>query len=67
MSICISELDMADSVNTESVSDFLDNTSWAVCSTYHTVLKSSTGAAIFGWDMSFDIAYLANWNKIGEY
>ncbi len=28
-----SELDMADSVNTDSVSNFLDNTAWAVCLT----------------------------------
>jgi hypothetical protein len=36
-------------------------------STYHTVLKASPGAAIFGRDMLFDIPYLADWNKIGEY
>ncbi len=41
---------------------------WAICSTYHTVLKkASPGAAIFGWDVLFDIPFLADWNKIGDY
>ena len=39
---------------------------WAIHSTYHTVLKASPGAAIFGWDMLFNIPFLADWNKIGE-
>ena len=62
-----SELDMVNSVNTESVSNFSNNAAWAVFSTYHIVLKSSPGAATFGWDMLFNIPYLTNWNKIGEY
>jgi len=33
-------------------------------STYHTVLKASPGSAIFGWDMLFDIPYIANWIKL---
>ena len=36
-------------------------------STYHTVLKTSPGAAIFGRDMLFDIPFLADWSKTGEY
>ena len=43
------------------------NTTWAVCSTYHTVLKTLPGAAMFGWDMLFDVPYLADWNQIEEY
>ncbi len=39
---------------------------WAICSTYHTVLKASPGAAIFGCDMLFDIPFAAAWHKIGE-
>ncbi len=35
-------------------------------STYHTVLKASPGAAIFGCDMLFDIPFVADWHKIGE-
>jgi hypothetical protein len=36
-------------------------------STYHTVLKASPGAAIFGHDKLFDIPFIADWNKIGGY
>jgi hypothetical protein len=60
------ELDMADSVTSDDVDVFLDNAAWAVCSTYHTVLKASPGAAIFGCDMLFDVPYVADWRKIGE-
>jgi transposase InsO family protein len=35
------ELDMAHSINPNDVDVFLDNTAWAICSTYHTVLKVS--------------------------
>jgi hypothetical protein len=42
------ELDMANSVTSDDVDVFLDNTAWAIRSTYHTVLKASPGAAIFG-------------------
>ena len=31
------------------------------------VLTTSPGAAIVGWDMLFDIPYVADWTKIGEY
>jgi len=43
--------------------------SWAIRLTYHTVLKASPGAAIFGQeqDMLFDILSIADWNKIGDY
>ncbi len=34
--------------------------------TYHTVLKASPGAAIFGQDMLFDVLLIADWQKIGE-
>jgi hypothetical protein len=60
------ELDMADSVTLDDVNIFLDNAAWAICSTYHTVLKASPGAAIFGCDMLFDIQFVADWHKIGE-
>ena len=48
------------------VDELLPNIAWAVCSTYHTVLKTTPGAAIFGRDMLFDIPYLADWNQIGK-
>ena len=62
-----SELDMAESVKTSDINVFLSDAAWAVCSTYHTVLKASPGAAIFGQDMLFDIPFIADWQKIGEY
>ena len=61
------ELDMADSVDPEDISTFLNDAAWAIRSTYHTVLKASPGAVIFGRDMLFDIPYLADWTKIGEH
>ncbi len=65
--LCTTELDMADTVVTSDIDAFLTGAAWAVCSTYHTVLKASPGAAIFGRDMLFDIPFLADWNKIGEH
>ena len=61
------ELDMAETVTPSDIDTFLTNASWAIRSTYHTVLKASPGAAIFGRDMLFDIPFIADWNKIGDY
>ena len=58
---------MADSVAPNDVDTLLTNVSWAIRSTYHTVLKASPGAAIFGRDMLFDIPFIADWRKIGDY
>jgi hypothetical protein len=60
------ELDMANSVTPDDIDVFLDNAAWAICSTIHTVLKASPGAAIFGQDMLFNIPFVADWRKIGE-
>ena len=65
--LCTSELNMAVSVDASDIDTFLTNVTWAICSTYHTVLKASPGAAIFGRDMLFDIPFLADWSKIGDY
>ncbi len=62
-----SELDIADSVEPADIDTFIDNEAWAICSTYHTVLKASPGAAIFGQDMLFDIPFVADWKQIGDY
>ncbi len=62
-----SKLNMADTLTPDDVNVFLDNAAWAICSTYHTVLKACPGAAIFGRDMLFDIPFIADWNKIGDY
>jgi hypothetical protein len=61
--LCTTELDMAETITPDDVDVFLNNTAWAICSTYHTVLKASPGAAIFGRDMLFNIPFIANWNK----
>jgi hypothetical protein len=58
------EIDMADSVTPNDVNVFLDNVAWAVCSIYHTVLKASPGAAIYGRDMLFDIPFVNDWHNI---
>ena len=60
------KIDMAKTVTPSDIETFLTNMLWAICSTYHMVLKASPGAAICGHDMLFDIPYIANWNKIGE-
>jgi hypothetical protein len=58
---------MAESVKASDIDVFLSDAAWAVRSTYHTVLKTSPGAAIFGRDMLFDIPFIADWQKIGEF
>jgi hypothetical protein len=60
-----SGLDMSDTVTPEDIDNFIVNAAWAIRSTYHTVLQSSPGAAIFGRDMMFDLPYLAEWTTIG--
>jgi len=60
-------IDMADTVNKSDIADFLTHAAWAFCSTYHTVLKTSPGKAIFEWGMLFDIPFFTDCSKIGEY
>jgi hypothetical protein len=59
------EIDMANSVTPDDVNVFLDNAAWAICSTCHTVLNTSSGADVFGCDMLFDVPFMAEWHKIG--
>ncbi len=59
-----SEIDMAESVEPADIETFIDNAAWAFCSTYHTVLKASPGAAIFEPDMLFDIPFIADWKQL---
>jgi hypothetical protein len=61
------EIDMANSVKPSVIDVFLSDVAWAICSTYHTVLNASPGAAIFGRDMLFVITFIADWKKIGEH
>jgi hypothetical protein len=65
--LCIAKLNMAKSVNASDIDIFLADATWAICSTHHTVLKASPGAAIFGRDMLFDILFIADWITIGEH
>jgi hypothetical protein len=62
-----SKLNMAKTITPDGVNVFLGNAARVICSTYHTVLKASPGAAIFGRDMLFDIPFIADWNKTGDY
>jgi hypothetical protein len=39
---------MAEMVKANDIDIFLSDAAWAVCSTYHIVLKASPVAAIFG-------------------
>ena len=65
--LCTAETDMANSVKSSDIDVFLSDAAWAICSTHHTVLKVSPGAAIFGQDMLFDILFIADCKKIGEH
>jgi hypothetical protein len=58
---------MAERVKPSDIDVFLSDAALAVCSTHHTVIKASPGAAIFGRDMLFDIPFIAVWQKIGEH
>jgi hypothetical protein len=61
------EIDMADSAKPSDIDVFLSDAAWAIHSTYHTVLKASPGAAMFGRDMLFDIPFIDDWKKVGEH
>jgi hypothetical protein len=58
---------MTKTVKASDIDIFLSTAAWAIRSTYHTVLKASPGAAIFGQNMLFDILFIADWQKIGEH
>jgi hypothetical protein len=61
------KLNMAKLVNTSDINIFLADAAWAICSTHHRVLKASSGTAIFGRDMLFEILFIADWKIIGEH
>jgi hypothetical protein len=54
------KFDMAETVKPIHIDVFLSDAAWAVHSTHHTVFKASSGAAIFGRDMLFDIPFIKN-------
>jgi hypothetical protein len=57
---------MADSVAPSIIDAVLTIASWMICSTYHTVLNASPGAAKLERNMLFDIPFIADWRKIGQ-
>jgi hypothetical protein len=61
------ELDMANTRETSDIDFLWTIPAWVIRSTYHTVLKASLWAAIFGQDMLFNIPFLAVWSKIGDH
>jgi hypothetical protein len=59
-----SKLNVAKTITPDDVDVFIDNAAWAICSTYHKVLKASPGEAIFGCNMLFNIPFIAGWIKL---
>ena len=57
---------MSQTVDPNDIDAFLTNAAWAIHATHHAVLQPMPGTAIFGWDMLFDIPYIADWNLIGR-
>ena len=60
------DIDMQDTCEPEMIDNILSNVGWAIRSTYHTMLGSTPGAAVFGRDMLFDIPYIVDWTDIGR-
>ena len=58
--VCTSEINMVDSVAPIDIDVVLTDALLAIHSTYHTFLKASPGAAIFGRDMLFHIPFIAD-------
>jgi hypothetical protein len=52
------ELNMAKLVKASDIDVFLSDMAWVIHSTYHTVLKASPGATIFGQGMLFNILFI---------
>eukprot|EP00804_Cyclotella_cryptica_P002240 CCRYP_019741-RA/>CCRYP_019741-RA protein AED:0.59 eAED:0.51 QI:0/0/0/0.33/0/0.33/3/0/370 len=60
------EIHMAPSIEPSDIHTFVMNVTWAICSTYHTVLKASPGAVIFGRDMMFSIPFWLTGRKLNK-
>ena len=56
-------LGMQDNCTPVMTDELVANIGWAMYATYHTLIGSSPGAAIFSRDMLFDITYLADWSE----
>jgi hypothetical protein len=46
---------------TDPWSGILNAAAWAVCSAHHTALQSTPGQLVFGRDMIWDMAHVADW------
>ena len=62
--MCTSNLNMADTVTSKVVDNFIVNVAWTVSSTYHMVLRSTHGAVEFRRDILSDIPYLSDWKVV---
>jgi hypothetical protein len=65
MMMLTSEIDMANSVEPANINTFINNAAWAICKTFHKILKASPGAAQLKNDTIFDVPFVAHW-YIGE-
>jgi hypothetical protein len=57
-----SEIDMANSVEPADIDTFINNAAWAICKTYHKILKASPGAAqTLEHNTIFDVPFITHW------
>jgi hypothetical protein len=47
-------------------SNILASATWAICSTFHTMLGATPGQFVYGQDILFDLSFKANWKNIKE-
>ncbi len=60
--LCTSANKANDLSDLDITEEFVDDASWTVCSTYHSVLWFMSGVTIyFKMNMLFDICYIADW------
>ena len=64
--ICTFQLENQPINESDPWSGILSAVAWAVRSTYHTTLQSTPGQLVFGRDMIWDIAHVANWQYIKQ-
>ena len=62
----IRTFDMSNIVNNYPWSDILVATMFAVCTTYHTTLQSSTTQLLFGQNTILNIKHVADWENIWQ-
>jgi hypothetical protein len=51
---------------TDPWSGILSAVAWAVCSAHHTALQSTLGQLVFGQDMIWDMAHVADWQHMKQ-